>query len=66
MDPACNSTFGVVTFFVALSGPVVGTVTSVGVYWLSNRNFSITAGKPADVELGRGLSREQRSGLTKE
>jgi hypothetical protein len=29
-------------------------------------NFSITAGKPADVELGRGLSREQRSGLTKE
>jgi len=30
------------------------------------RNFSITAGKPADVELGRGLPREQRSGLTKE
>jgi hypothetical protein len=29
-------------------------------------NFSITAGKPADVELGRGLPREQRSGLTKE
>jgi hypothetical protein len=29
-------------------------------------NFSITAGKPADVELGRGLSREQKSGLTKE
>jgi len=29
-------------------------------------NFSITAGKPVDVELGRGLSREQRSGLTKE
>jgi ABC-type branched-subunit amino acid transport system substrate-binding protein len=33
---------------------------------LSYGNFSITAGKPADVELGRGLSREQRSGLTKE
>ena len=33
---------------------------------LSDRNFSITAGKPMDVELGRGLSRDQRSGLTKE
>ena len=32
----------------------------------TERNFSITAGKPVDVELGRGLSREQRSGLTKE
>lgn len=44
--------------------------TEVGVIpddWdIKQRNFSITAGKPADVELGRGLSREQRSGLTKE
>ena len=28
-------------FFVALSGPVVGTVTSVGVYWLSNLSQKI-------------------------
>ena len=34
--------------------------------WQDDRNFSITAGKPTDVELGRGLSREQKSGLTKE
>jgi hypothetical protein len=37
----------------------------ITVYTFSS-NFSITAGKPVDVELGRGLSREQRSGLTKE
>jgi hypothetical protein len=40
------------------------TIMATQTVWLGN--FSITAGKPADVELGRGLSREQKSGLTKE